>query len=113
MKLNREKRNLERNIPHAFPKFFFAFPFSYIFVTDITDNLRKHLGTRVSGVFRWPTSSRQRADGTDTLPEPGSGAQIEIFFEKFSPATGVTLRSSPGAGFWDVQSFTRGLAFYV
>lgn len=67
----------------------------------------------VSGVFRWPTSSRQGADGTDTLPEPGSGAQIEIFFEKFSPAAGVALRSSPGAGFGQVKSVTRGLAFYV
>lgn len=37
----------------------------------------------------------------------------EKFFEKFCPATKMTLRSSPGAGFWDVQSFTRGLAFYV
>lgn len=35
------------------------------------------------------------------------------FFEKFSPATRTTLRSSPSAGFWDVISFTRGLAFYV
>lgn len=37
----------------------------------------------------------------------------EKFFEKFSPATRMTLRSSPGAGFGQVKSFSRGLAFYV
>ncbi len=63
------------------------------------------------------SDGRQVTDRAPTAPTRCPNRVVVLkskyFFEKFSPATRMTLKSSPGAGFWDVKSFTLGLAFYV